>query len=226
MKCLFPIADIKLFYFSFAPIDSRMYLLIANKQALIIDPFVNETARQLLKDHNVADVIILPTHEHYDHISGINWLKTYFKCNVIACEPCAKNMANPKRNASAHFEALFVFASDEDKAKIAEQNIQPYICTADEVFNKYKTFFWQNYKIEIYQTPGHSQGSVCIIVDHIYAFTGDSLIKGVQTITRLPGGNKNDFAEYTLPFLKGLSLSSIIFPGHGSSGPIQEFLLG
>ena len=149
MKCLFPIADIKLFYFSFAPIDSRMYLLIANKQALIIDPFVNETARQLLKDHNVADVIILPTHEHYDHISGINWLKTYFKCNVIACEPCAKNMANPKRNASAHFEALFVFASDEDKAKIAEQNIQPYICTADEVFNKYKTFFWQNYKIEI-----------------------------------------------------------------------------
>lgn len=225
MKCLFPIADCEFHCFSFEPIDSRMYLLIANKQALIIDPCVHETALGLLKDHNVTDVLILPTHEHYDHISGINWLKSHFKCNVIACEQCAENMKNPKRNASVHFEALFIFAPDEDKAKISEQNIQPYSCTADEIFSKYKCFSWQNHKIEIYQTPGHSQGSACIIIDHVNVFTGDSLIKGVQTITRLPGGSKREFNENTLPFLKSLSRSSIIFPGHGTAGYIKEFLI-
>lgn len=225
MKCLFPIADCEFHCFSFDPIDSRMYLLIANKQALVIDPCIHEEALRLLKGWNVTDMIILPTHEHYDHISGINWLRMHFKCNVIACEQCAKNMTNPRHNASAYFEALFMFASDMDKAKIAEQEIQPYSCTADEIFSKYKCFSWQNHKIEIYQTPGHSQGSVCIIINHVYVFTGDSLIKGVQTITRLPGGSKGEFVKNTLPFFKSLSQSSVIFPGHGSAGYIQEFLI-
>lgn len=225
MKCLFQIANCELYYFSFDVIDSRMYVLIANHQALLIDPCVGATALQLLKDKNIKDVIVLPTHEHYDHISGVNWVKENFRCNVIATEQCAKNMTNPRRNASAHFEALFVFATEEVKAKIAEQNIQPYICTADEVFSKYKCFIWQNHKIEIYRTPGHSKGSVCILIDDVYVFTGDSLIKGVPTITRLPGGSKNEFKEITLPFLKALPQSSIIFPGHGEVGYMHEFSL-
>lgn len=223
MKCLFQIADCEFHSVSFDPIDSRMYLLISNKKALIIDPCVDEVALQLLKDKSVTDVLVLPTHEHYDHISGINWLRAHFKCNVIASEQCAKNMTNPKRNASSHFEALFLFATDEVKEKNAEQNIQPYICTADEVFSKYKCFIWQNHKIEIQETPGHSRGCVCIIVDNEYIFTGDSLIKGVPIITRLPGGSSSEYAENTLPFLKSLPQSSIIFPGHGEAGYMHEF---
>lgn len=222
MKCLFRIADSEFHSFSFDPIDSRMYLLIANNKALTIDPCVDEAVLQLLKDKNVTDVLVLPTHEHYDHISGINWLKAHFSCNVVASEQCAKNMMNPKRNLSAHIEALFIFASDEVKAKISAQMVQPYLCTADEVFNRYKCFIWQNHKVEIKETPGHSKGSVCIIIDNEYIFTGDSLIKGVPTITRLPGGSRNEFTKNTLPFLKTLPQSSTILPGHGEAGHMHE----
>lgn len=75
MKCLFQIIDCELYSFSFDLIDSRMYLLISNDKALIIDPCVNTDALQLLKDKNIIDVIVLLTHEHYDHISGVNWVR-------------------------------------------------------------------------------------------------------------------------------------------------------
>jgi len=225
VKCLFQIVDSELHSFAFDPIDSRMYVIIANDNALIVDPCVSKEALQLLKDKNVTDVTVLCTHEHYDHISGVNWVKENFRCNVIATEQCAKNMTNSRRNASAHFEVLFIFATDEVKTKITEKNIQPYICKADEVFSKYKCFIWQNHKIEIYRTPGHSKGSACILIDNVYVFTGDSLIKGLPTITRLPGGSKKEFKEITLPFLKALSLSSIIIPRHGEAGYMHEFSL-
>lgn len=225
MKCLFQIADSELYSFSFSPIDSRMYVLIAKDQALIIDPCVDTMALELLKSRNVRDVLVLPTHEHYDHISGVNWIKENFRCNVIASEQCAENMTNPRYNLSAYFEAMFVFADDEVKKKVTEQNIQPYICKADEVFSGYRCLTWQSRKVEIYQTPGHSKGSVCIVIDGVYVFTGDSLIRGEPTITRLPGGSKREFAENTRMFLKNLPQSSIIFPGHGGPGYIMEFSL-
>lgn len=221
MKCLFQIINCETYSYSFAPIDSRMYLVISNNKALIIDPCVNTDALQLLKDKNIMDVIILPTHEHYDHISGINWMKENFRCRVIAIDRCAQNLSDPKRNASAYFDALLFFTSPE--TKIAGDYIQPYSCEADETFNDYKCFNWENHKIEIIHSPGHSDGSVCILIDNIFVFTGDSLIKGKQTITRLPGGSKKKYAEITLPFLKSLPKDSIIFPGHGEAGYIHEF---
>lgn len=221
MKCLFQIIDCELHSFSFDLIDSRMYLLISNDKALIIDPCVNTDALQLLKDKNIMDVIVLLTHEHYDHISGVNWVRENFNGKVIAIDQCAQNLPDPRRNASAYFDALLFFYSSE--TKISGENIQPYSCKADETFNDYKCFNWENHKIEIIHSPGHSDGSVCILIDDIFVFTGDSLIKGKQTITRLPGGSKKKYAEITLPFLKSLPKDSVIFPGHGEAGYIHEF---
>lgn len=223
MKCLFQIANCELYSFSFEPINSRMYLIISNGRALVIDPCVDENALQLLRDKGIKDAIILPTHEHYDHISGINWLRHNINCNVIANEECAKNLSNPRYNASAHFDALFLFSSKVIQANVESKNVQPYICEADEVFQQHKYFTWEKHKIEIIKTPGHSKGSACIVIDDLHIFTGDSLIKGVPTITRLPGGSKKDFEEITLPFLKSLSQSAVIFPGHGEAGYIYEF---
>lgn len=225
MRCLFQIAKCDLYNFSFSPIDSRMYLVVSNNQALVIDPCVNEEALQILRDNRVSEVLVLPTHEHYDHISGINWLRSNFKCNIIASEQCSKNMMDPRRNASVHFDVLFIFASDEIKEEIAEAKVQPYSCAADEVFNEYRCFTWQGHKVEIQETPGHSKGSVCILIDKKFIFTGDSLMKGIPTITRLPGGSKKDFSEKTLPFLKSLPSSAMIFPGHGDSGYMHELFV-
>jgi hydroxyacylglutathione hydrolase len=221
VKCLYQIINCELYSYSSELLDSRMYIIISNNKALIIDPCVNADALQLMNDKKVRDVIILPTHEHYDHISGINWIKEYFTCRLIAINHCARNLQDPKGNASAYFDALIFLNSPDSMEQI--ENIQPYSCEADETFADYKCFNWENHKIEIIYSPGHSVGSVCILIDYKFIFTGDSLIKGKPTITRLPGGSKKKYFEITVPFLKSLPKDSIIYPGHGEIGFIHEF---
>ncbi len=198
-----------------------MYIVTSNDKALIVDPCVNVDALQFLKKNNITDIIVLPTHEHYDHISGINWLRENIGCRVIAIDQCAQNLPDPKRNFSSHFDAIVPFFSS--KLQADNIKIQPYSCNADETFTDYKYFDWENHKIEIVHSPGHSDGSVCILIDDIFIFSGDSLIKEKQAITRLPGGSKKKYAEITLPLLRSLPKDSVIFPGHGTAGYIHEF---
>ena len=222
MKCIYQISNSELFSFSFQPIDAKMYILLSGEHALIIDPCIDDDALNLLRKGNVKDIIILPTHEHYDHISGIYWLREHFNCKVIAIEECARNLDNVKLNISSRFDILFIFEPEEIQKQVRALNIQPYTCYADEVFKDHLSFIWQEHSVEIVQTPGHSQGSVCIKIDKKYVFTGDSYIFGLPTITRLPGGNKKDFQNITHPFLDSLPKDTIIFPGHGEWGLLNS----
>ena len=67
--------------YSFYPIDAKMYLLVENHRAVILDPCVSEEAKEYLQSENVEEIIVLLTHEHYDHISGINWSAGVFQKN-------------------------------------------------------------------------------------------------------------------------------------------------
>lgn len=72
--------------YSFYPIDAKMYLLVENHRAVILDPCVSEEAKEYLQSENVEEIIVLLTHEHYDHISGINWLRESFKRTKVNVE--------------------------------------------------------------------------------------------------------------------------------------------
>ena len=225
MSDLYQIGTSQIYRFSFEFIDSNMYLLLSGNRALAIDPIIDETALQLLKDKQINDILIIPTHEHYDHISGINTLRQYFECTVLASEACANNLIDPKRNLAAYSDALFIGKINGEVQKIlAERNASAYQCSADATFKSYICLYWEGHKIEIRETPGHSKGSVCIIIDQNYVFTGDSLIRDTPVITQLPGGNKKDYNNITLPFLKSLPATTLIFPGHGEPGVVFEFL--
>lgn len=208
------IIDDELYVSSFAPIDSRMYTLLHKDSALVIDPCVDGEMLDLLKKRHVRKITIIPTHEHYDHISGINQLRECFECNVIANRACAENMGNPIKNFSAMFDVLF-FDDEEKLAIVREQNIESYSCYADEVFDGDYKFKWNDHQVDIYSSPGHSQGSVCIVLDKTNVFTGDSLINGEKVITRLPGGSKTEYINITKPLLDKLCQGTKIYPGHG-----------
>jgi glyoxylase-like metal-dependent hydrolase (beta-lactamase superfamily II) len=66
-------------------------MLLSGHHALIIDPCINASAMLLLKDHGVNEALVLPTHEHYDHISGVNWIKENLNSKVIASEQCYRH---------------------------------------------------------------------------------------------------------------------------------------
>ncbi len=63
-----------LFYKStYAPIETNMYMIIKDNEALVIDPHENQDLLMLLISNEVSKVTIILTHEHPDHISGIFW---------------------------------------------------------------------------------------------------------------------------------------------------------
>ena len=203
-------------------IDSKMYIMTEGSKALIIDPIISEAAVARLQEQGVDDVLIILTHEHYDHMSGLELFRDAFdSCCVFCSEACNTYMQKPVRNGSKYFKALFI---DKDCELIEEADkIQPVSYTGDELFSGEKQFAWQGHDVFVKETPGHSPGSVCIIVDEEILFTGDSLLKDDPVVTRLPGGNKREYNEKTFPFLTSLSGELMTYPGHGKAGLLKEF---
>ena len=211
--------------YSFYPIDSKMYVILENKKALIIDPCVSEEAKEYLKSEQVKEILVLLTHEHYDHISGVNWLRECFpQVKVFCSEACANGIVKPTRNLSAYYEILFSSKEEEIREYVKNMDVQPYSCQADETYEGRKEWNWEGHKIVMQETPGHSKGSSCILMDDMYLFSGDTLVTGHETILRLPGSSKKDFANITVPYLESLDKEIMVYPGHGKPQKLAEFM--
>lgn len=215
-----------IYTYDFYPIDSRMYILLENKKALIIDPCVSDEALQLLKENDVTEILVLLTHEHYDHISGVNWLREHFSSvNALCSSACAAALPSPSKNLSNFWEILFVGKDKETQEYVRNMNIQPYSCTADDAFEGEHKLSWEGHSLFLKETPGHSKGSICILLDGDILFSGDSLVTGYPTITRLPGGSKKDYAGITLPWFQSLDPSIMVYPGHGEEQPLECYTI-
>lgn len=213
--------------FSFYPIDARMYILLERTKALVIDPCISEEALRLLIENGVTELMILLTHEHYDHVSGVNWLRQNIPSVQVLCSSeCAKALPEPSDNLSRFWEVLFMGKDEETREYVRNMNIQPYSCEADQHFEGEYEGLWEGHSLLLKETPGHSKGSVCILLDERYLFSGDSLVTGYPTITRLPGGSKKDYAALTVPYLKSLNPELMVYPGHGDPQQLKEFGFG
>ena len=210
--------------YSFYPIDARMYIIAENGKAVIIDPCVSEEAKKYLQSQNIQDIIVLLTHEHYDHISGVNWLRKNFpETKVVCSEVCSKGILSPHKNLSAYYEILFMGKDPEVQEYIKNVEVPPYSCEADETFQGQTEWNWEGHQIVMVETPGHSKGSCCILFDKKCMFSGDTLVTGHETILRLPGGSKKDFVEITMPFLNSLDGELMVYPGHGKPQRLKQF---
>lgn len=222
MKCLYPIAEHPVYSFEMPVIASNMYLLPMEDSCLIVDPFVSGEAAKLLQEKDIKECLVLLTHEHLDHISGVNWLRSLYPCKVLCSEACGERITDPRKSGAAYFEALFFSHSQQEQKLIGDMMDLEYACEADQTYSGEMEFQWQGLAIKLRETPGHSLGSQIISVNYRFFFTGDSLIPGQAVITRLPGGSKKDFKEKALPYLQSMPEDSVIFPGHESEGLLSE----
>lgn len=215
----------KIHVFSFEPIDSRMYVWAEDGQAMIIDPCISEAAWEILEKEKVRNAQIILTHEHYDHISGVNWLRDKIDCQVICSENCARRLCDPQKNLSAYFNILFMNHTEEIKRQISELQAKCYSCHADVTFSVKKEISIGSIHLDLRETPGHSSGSICAYLsEQQILFSGDTLVNGTPTVTRLPGGSKKDFQRYTVPWLKKLPSNVIVFPGHGEIAILDDLM--
>lgn len=201
--------------FSMPVITSNMYVIMSDNEALIIDPHVNEEVTELLKKNDIKDITIILTHEHFDHISGVNYFRDNFNVTVWANKQCGDLVVSSDKNLSSFFMTMFLTKSKEER-KLAQMIFkEDYVCEVDKTFEGSIDVTFGSLKLHMVETPGHSKGSICIEVNSKYLFSGDSLVQGADIITRLPGGSKKEYQEITRPYLWSLDSHMIVFPGHG-----------
>lgn len=208
----------------FDPLKSNMYIAVENEQALIIDPCISNSAMKFLNSKKVKYITIILTHEHFDHVSGTSYFARFFETEIISHYKTRELVSNPKNHIASSYMASFMSKSDEIKQLVKKQCKNRVYFEVNTDFYENYNFSWNNHVIELVSTPGHSPGSICIICDNRYIFTGDSLIPNEDTNTRFRGGNKTEFLEITIPFLKGLDKGLTVLPGHGEKSTLGDIL--
>jgi hydroxyacylglutathione hydrolase len=79
--------------------------------------------------------------------------------------------------------------------------------------------------IRILHTPGHSDDSICLIVDGHLVFTGDTLFVGNCGRVDLPGSNAREMYTSLLEKVAKLDESLVVYPGH-DYGPSPTSKIG
>lgn len=207
--------NIRIERFVWDMLDSNMYAVFEDVHVLLIDPIKTKETLCFFEPlkNQIEDILVILTHEHYDHINGLNWLRENFKCTVCTTALCSKNIQNANRNLSAIADIMMIFSG---KPKTSCWMGGGFVCDpADVVLKNGEIFDWHNFHLKIYETPGHSQGSACIVLNEEILFSGDTILE-TGIVTKLPGGSKKEYYNKTLPALyKLLDITKIVFPGHG-----------
>jgi hydroxyacylglutathione hydrolase len=74
-------------------------------------------------------------------------------------------------------------------------------------------------RLRVLHTPGHSEDSICLVIDNETVFTGDTLFVGTVGRIDLPGGNPKDMYLSLYGKVSALEDELTVYPGHdyGSS---------
>ncbi|MFK7049199.1 putative metallo-hydrolase [Flavobacterium columnare] len=187
------------------PVDSNTYILYREGagECILIDPGSsdNEDIYSFLVEKNIVPFYILLTHEHFDHILGVNFfLEKYGSC-VCCSKETFERIRSPKKNLSVFYSGESYEVVLYEKFKIWKENIYTLL----------------DFKIQAILTPGHTDSSLSFLIDD-KLFSGDFIIENLQTVTKLPTGSKKDLEE-SCEKIKKYKINKI-FPGHG-----KEFTL-
>jgi len=166
--------------------------LIGEEECYIIDPGSDsKIIERKVKENFKGAKAILLTHGHIDHVLGVDYLAEAFKCPVYL-HPLDLPYIDGEYQKKYSFYGIACTLKAEtiDVLRINDPDII------------------------IYETPGHSKGSVCFYFkkDKIL-FSGDTLFCCSIGRTDLPGGSNKEMMN-SLKFLKTLDDDIKVYPGH------------
>jgi hydroxyacylglutathione hydrolase len=178
-------------------LQTNCYVLSKNGKAIIIDPGA-KAERILAAVGDLKVMAILLTHAHFDHIGAINDLMTHFTCPIYLNEEDEPLMKDPQLNYS--FPKRF----------IVEVKTLPYPKCLDI----------GDFSFEVLETPGHTEGSVCLFIDD-FMFSGDTLFMQSVGRTDLRTSNPTKMKQ-SLRLIKAIDKDYIVYPGHDESTSLKQ----
>ncbi len=171
-----------------------------NNKCGIIDPGSDsQKITAFINDRELKPEKILLTHGHFDHIGAAKTISEKYDIPVYVNE---KEMVVVK-------EGGVMFGMEFDIPK----NIV--------FFNDGDEISIGNEKIKVIETPGHTAGSSCFLVDNLL-YSGDTLFLGTIGRWDFPTGSLDELKNSVLKTLFSLPEDITVYPGHGFSTTIKK----
>lgn len=196
---------------------SNTYLLWKDEgDVIIIDPSDSRRLKDCILERSNKVCYTFLTHEHWDHIIGLNDLRDMGNVKVISTKRCSEAIQSSKLNLSKYM-SFFV-----------QENLSyPFACDAsDIIFEGMGHIEISGIEINLFETPGHSPGSCCIQIESML-FSGDSILGNLKDIFCMPRHNMEAYRKVTFPMLKQLyscDKNIIVYPGHGEKSSLGNMI--
>lgn len=142
---------------------NNVFLVQSGDTSLLVDAgmsYMYDNLISKLKKLNASPGIIALTHAHYDHTENTARLKKLFNAKILIHRQEAGHLSAGVNPEDDPFSGSAV--PDEENYKAVTPEIT---AEGGERFDG----------IEIMHTPGHTPGSICVIVDDEVAAVGDSM---------------------------------------------------
>ncbi len=166
------------------------------RSALVIDPG-DDAARivRVINEDEFQLELIVNTHGHVDHIVANEELKAETSAQLCVHSADADMLTDPQKNLS-----FFVGSPVSSPA-------------ADRILAHGDILEVGKLRLEVIHTPGHSQGSICLLGDGCI-FTGDLLFAGGIGRYDFPGSSYEKLMD-SLKKVMTLDDDLVVYPGHG-----------
>lgn len=201
---------------------ANTYIIQDGGHAVIIDACSEHVAKELKRRGITPDYLIL-THEHCDHLWGVNAVRGAFpNVQVIAQKYCSEAIGDPNRNKAKQYHIYSTLRFGEEYQNEEAKNRKYACASAENVFEDKLEMTWHGFEIELYYAPGHSPGSILIKIEGIGVFSGDSILHE-KVFLKFDGGDESAFKSITFPMIENIPDETVIFPGHGEVFQMREW---
>ena len=192
--------------FKLGKLETNCYLVLnkPENRGILIDPGGEISSfEEKVSSLYTIDYILL-THGHFDHILNAAKYREITGAKIVISKMDCEFTTNNNLNLSRKF--------------LRHNTLKGFV--ADILVKDGDIILFLDHEIKVISTPGHTQGSVCYMLDN-YIFSGDTLFYRDCGYTKFPTGNKEDM-QNSLKKLYNLENDYKIYPGHSQSTLLSE----